>query len=74
MSRSDDRIADFVVVMLFFFNSETSAASILYWRADRLRKVTGDERLRSQSEIDVSHHTFKDDLVVLSWTFTLIFT
>lgn len=67
-------LTSFVVVMMFFFNPETSAANILYRRAHRLRKATGNERLRSQSEIDALHHTFKDDLVVLGRAFTLIFT
>lgn len=60
-------------VMLFFLMPETSAAKILYKRAKRLRKATGDERLRSQSEIDAAHHTVKDDMVVLGRAFTLTF-
>jgi MFS transporter, DHA1 family, multidrug resistance protein len=37
---------------MFFFLPETSSSNILLRRAKRLRKLTGDERLRSQSEID----------------------
>ncbi|KAK6852223.1 major facilitator superfamily domain-containing protein [Apiospora arundinis] len=52
---------------------ETSAANILYRRARRLRKATGNDRLRSQSEIDAAHHTYKDTLVMLGRAFTLTF-
>ncbi|KAI0851712.1 benomyl/methotrexate resistance protein [Daldinia vernicosa] len=54
-----------VVVLLFFLLPETSAANILYRRARRLRKITGDARFRSQSEIDAARHTLKDHLVAL---------
>lgn len=64
----------FVVLMLFFFLPETSAANILYKRAKRLRKATRDDRLRSQSEIDAAHHTMRDDLIVLGRAFTLTFS
>lgn len=63
-----------VVVMVFFLLPETSAANILYRRAKRLRKATGDDRLRSQSEIDAAHHKLKDHLVVLGRAFTLTFS
>ena len=64
----------FVLVLLFFCLPETSAASILYKRAKRLRKATGDHRLRSQSEIDAAHHTIKDHLIILGRAFTLTFS
>lgn len=38
--------------VLFFFFGETSAPTILLRRAQRLRKLTGNNKLRSQSEID----------------------
>ncbi|XXG96681.1 hypothetical protein Hte_002971 [Hypoxylon texense] len=63
-----------VVILLFFLLPETSAANILYRRAKRLRKATGDERLRSQSEIDAAHHTLRDRLLVLGRAFTLTFS
>ena len=37
---------------MFFFLPETSSANILLNRAKRLRKLTGDNRLKAQSEID----------------------
>ncbi|ROW10299.1 hypothetical protein VMCG_02051 [Cytospora schulzeri] len=71
----------FCLILLFFFLPETSAANILHRRAARLRKATGNERLRSQSErlrsqseIDTAHHTTKDRLLVLARAFTLTFT
>lgn len=64
----------FMVVSLFFLLPETSGANILYKRAKRLRKATGDERLRSQSEIDTASHTVRDHLLVLGRAFSLTFT
>lgn len=37
---------------MFFFLPETSSATILLHRAQRLRKLTGDTNLRSASEIE----------------------
>ncbi|KAK8022747.1 MFS general substrate transporter [Apiospora rasikravindrae] len=62
-----------VLLTMFFLFPETSAANILYQRAKRLRKATGNDRLRSQSEVDASHHTPKDTLVMLGRAFTLTF-
>ncbi|KAK8848421.1 MFS general substrate transporter [Apiospora arundinis] len=62
-----------VLLTMFFLFPETSAANILYRRARRLRKATGNDRLRSQSEIDATHHTYKDTLVMLGRAFTLTF-
>lgn len=41
-----------VFLLMFLLLPETSTPNILLRRARRLRKLTGDERLRSQSEID----------------------
>ncbi|KAJ4387189.1 hypothetical protein N0V93_007778 [Gnomoniopsis smithogilvyi] len=41
-----------VFLAIFFFLPETSAPNILLRRAQRLRKLTGNDRLMSQSEID----------------------
>jgi DHA1 family multidrug resistance protein-like MFS transporter len=60
--------------MLFFLLPETNAANILYRRAKRLRQATGEERLRSQSEIDSANHTMRDHLRVLGRAFTLTFS
>ncbi|KAI7213641.1 MFS general substrate transporter [Hortaea werneckii] len=48
----------FLVMLLFL--PETSAANILLRRAERLRKLTGDERLMAQSEIDQANLRPKD--------------
>lgn len=39
-------------ISMFFFLPETSSATILLHRAQRLRKLTGDTNLRSASEIE----------------------
>ena len=41
-----------IFLSMFFFLPETSSANILLNRAKRLRKLTGDNRLKAQSEID----------------------
>jgi DHA1 family multidrug resistance protein-like MFS transporter len=63
-----------VAMLLFFALPETSASNILYRRANRIRKLTGDLRYRSQSEIDTANHELKDHLLVLARAFTLSFT
>jgi len=50
-------IAGPVWVLLFIALPETSADNILYRRAHRLRRVTGNANLKSQSEIDQSNFT-----------------
>jgi MFS transporter, DHA1 family, multidrug resistance protein len=45
-------IASPVLILLLLFMPETSPSTILLHRAQRLRKLTGDARLQSQSEID----------------------
>jgi DHA1 family multidrug resistance protein-like MFS transporter len=46
-----------VLVILLTLMPETSSQNILLRRARRLRKLTGDTRLQSQSEIDQRHMT-----------------
>ena len=41
-----------VLILMFLFMPETSTPNLLLRRADRLRKLTGDQRLKAQSEID----------------------
>ncbi|KAI1384538.1 benomyl/methotrexate resistance protein [Hypoxylon trugodes] len=67
-------LCSLVIILMFFLLPETSAANILYRRAKRLRKLTGDNRFRSQSEIDAANHTIKDHLIVLGRAFTLTFS
>ncbi|KUJ08030.1 MFS general substrate transporter [Mollisia scopiformis] len=62
-----------VLVVLFFLMPETNPDNILYRRARRLRKATGDKRLKSQSEIDAAEHTWRDHLIGLGKAFTLTF-
>lgn len=63
-----------VLIVLFIFMPETSAANILYRRAKRLRKQTGNAMLKSQSEIDAAEVTVRDHLVVLGRAFTITFS
>lgn len=45
-------IAGPIFILMFLFNPETSTPNILLRRANRLRALTHDSRLKSQSEID----------------------
>lgn len=56
-----------IFICLFFFLPETSSANILLRRAQRLRKITGDERLKSQSEIDQAKMTPSDVAIEALW-------
>ncbi|KAF7189217.1 Caffeine resistance protein 5 [Pseudocercospora fuligena] len=49
-----------VFILMLLFLPETSTANILLRRAQRLRKLTGDSRLKSQSEIDQANMKPKD--------------
>lgn len=52
-----------VLILLLILMPETSSANILLRRAKRLRKLTGDSRLQSQSEIDQRQMTAREILV-----------
>lgn len=52
-----------VLLLLLSLMSETPASNILLRRASRLRKLTGDSRLQSQSEIDQRHMSASSILV-----------
>ena len=52
-----------VFVVWFFFLPETSASNILLRRAARLRRISGNEQIRSQTEIDRKGITFKHMVV-----------
>jgi len=49
-----------VYLVMFFFLPETSPSNILLRRAQRLRKLTGNQNLKSQSEIDQANIKFTD--------------
>ena len=49
-----------IFILWFFFLPETSASNILLRRAARLRKISGNDKIRSQTEIDRQHLTTKD--------------
>ncbi|KAL4967052.1 MFS transporter [Aspergillus stella-maris] len=67
-------LCSFVFILMFFLFPETSASTILYQRAKRLRKATGNSKLRSQTEIDSAHYTPRDTMILLARAFTLTFT
>lgn len=54
-------------ILLFLALPETSPSNILLRRARRLRKLTGDNRLKSQSEIDQANLTAKDIAAEALW-------
>lgn len=41
-----------VFLLFFFFLPETQPTTVLHWRAARLRKITGNEKIRTQIEQD----------------------
>lgn len=51
-----------VFIIMFLFMPETSAGYLLLHRARRLRKLTGNPNLKSQSEIDQAGMSFKASL------------
>ncbi|KAM0756248.1 cycloheximide resistance protein [Meredithblackwellia eburnea MCA 4105] len=52
----------FVTIFLFFLLPETSHGNILLRRAQRLRALTGNPNLKSQSEVDQGQRTFSSIL------------
>jgi MFS transporter, DHA1 family, multidrug resistance protein len=66
-------LSGFVLVLMLFFLPETSHANILHRRAKRLRKLTGNESLKSKSEIRAAEESYKETLIVLRRAFSLSF-
>lgn len=63
------------LILLIFFLPETSSANILYRRARRLRKVTGNSKLICEPELVGQEMTGKDVVsMVLIRPFSLLFT
>lgn len=48
-------ISGFALIVIFFFMPETSEWHILYKRAKRFRKITGNENYRTEAELASSH-------------------
>ncbi|KZL78362.1 multidrug resistance protein [Colletotrichum incanum] len=68
-------LSGFVFALLFFCLPETSSTNILYRRAKRLRKITGNNRLKSEPEIMAEEMTGRDIVMMcLVRPFTLNFT
>ncbi|KAL9107519.1 MAG: hypothetical protein Q9227_007621 [Pyrenula ochraceoflavens] len=56
-----------VFLLMFLTLPETSASNILLRRAQRLRKLTGNPMLKSQSEIDQGSKTFNSVVIESLW-------
>ena len=56
-----------IFISLFFFLPETSSANILLRRAQRLRKLTGNNNLKAQSEIDQANLTPRAIAIEALW-------
>ncbi|KAK1719501.1 multidrug resistance protein [Colletotrichum acutatum] len=68
-------LSGFAFVLLFFCLPETSANNILYRRVKRLRKLTGNNKLVSESELIAEEMTPRDIMMMsLVRPFTLNFT
>ncbi|KXH52139.1 multidrug resistance protein [Colletotrichum nymphaeae SA-01] len=68
-------LSGFAFVLLFICLPETSANNILYRRAKRLRKVTGNNKLMSESELMAEDMNPRDIMMIsLVRPFTLNFT
>lgn len=63
-----------VLGVLFMLMPETNSSNILYRRASRIRRATGDSRFRTQAEIDSAHVNMRDRFAVLGRAFTMTFT
>jgi DHA1 family multidrug resistance protein-like MFS transporter len=68
-------LSGFTLVFLIFFLPETSSANILYRRSRRLRKLTGNDNLKCQPEIDGENMGVKDIIMIaVVRPFSLSFT
>ncbi len=68
-------MSGFALVFLFFFLPETSSSNILYRRTRRLRKLTGNDKLICEPELQGENMTGKDiAMMVLVKPITLNFT
>ncbi|KAH6024557.1 hypothetical protein HBI83_065860 [Parastagonospora nodorum] len=56
-----------IFLILFFFLPETSSANILLRRAQRLRQLTGNTNIKSQSEIDQAKMSVSDLTIEALW-------
>ncbi|RDW89018.1 hypothetical protein BP6252_01050 [Coleophoma cylindrospora] len=68
-------LSGFSLIVLIIFLPETSSANILYRRTRRLRKLTGNQKLKCEPEIQAEQMTGKDiALMVLIRPFSLMLT
>lgn len=64
----------FSFIMLSFLFEETSSTTILLRRAQRLRKLTGNDKLRSAGEIEQAEMSFAANLRQSLWRPFLLLT
>lgn len=68
-------LCGFCLVFLYFFLPETSASNILYRRTVRLRQATGNQKLKSQGEIEAEGMSAAEGIqMALVRPFTLALT
>ena len=68
-------LSGFSLVFFIFLLPETSSSNILFRRARRLRALTGNQTLRSKSELEAENMTGKEiAMIALVRPFTLNFT
>jgi MFS transporter, DHA1 family, multidrug resistance protein len=64
-----------IFVLLFILLPETSTDNILLRRASRLRRITGNQNYRSQSEINQEHMSAKDmafEALIKPWEMNIL--
>lgn len=54
-----------ITVLLFTTSPETNSSTLLLWKAQRLRRITGNQNIVAPSEL--SQSTLAQNLVVISW-------
>jgi len=57
-------LSGFCLIFLIFFLPETSSANILYRKTRRLRKLTGNDKLKSEPELEGEKMSGKDMLMM----------
>ena len=57
-------LSGFTLIVLIFFLPETSSSNILFRRARRLRRLTGDQKYKSEPEIGAEDMTGKDVVMI----------
>ncbi|KAF2436712.1 MFS general substrate transporter [Tothia fuscella] len=67
-------LSGFCLVLLIFTLPETSAVTILYKRAYRLRLITGNVMLKSAAEIEAEDTSVRAIIIASLWPFPIVFS